>query len=235
MGGSVSALERRACLIALIATGSCADADSRAPATEAEPNRPSGTVLVMNDVPIQADEVDRIASAFAVVEPQDTPTQLRRLALSNSVFPRIAAAGIDPSRRSAAEALAHRCREFLAAGADPPGVPEGPQEVEREGYFKELGFEQWRVAIDLAPDTWSPVFETPGSFHILRVKSRKEGALPTLTRLRIGAFDFSYLDAATVRAEIEAALDRSRLTILDDNWRDAVPAAWRYRLHVESP
>ena len=26
-----------------------------------------------------------------------------------------------------------------------------------------------------------------------------------------------------------------RLTILDDTWRDAVPAALRYRFHVESP
>ncbi len=35
--------------------------------------------------------------------------------------------------------------------------------------------------------------------------------------------------------DLEAALDRSRLTIVDPAWRDAVPAAWRYRLYVENP
>jgi hypothetical protein len=108
-------------------------------------------------------------------------------------------------------------------------------EVAREGVFKELGFEMWRRAIDLKPETWSPIFETPGSFHILRVKSRKEASLASRTRLTIGAFDFPYLDADTVRSDIESALDRSRLTILDDSWREAVPAACRFRFHVESP
>ena len=79
------------------------------------------------------------------------------------------------------------------------------------------------------------MFESPGSFHLLRVKSREEGSLPSLTRFTIGLFSFPYLDGETARADIEAAIDRSHLIILDDAWRDAVPAALRYRLHAENP
>lgn len=221
-------------LLALAALAACSKA---APAAAPPQSRtwPAGSVLALNDVPIRADDVDPIASTFAVVEPQDTPTQLRRLALSNSIFPRLAASGIDPDRRAAALKLAQSYREALERGDLPSGPLLGPMEIEREGAFKDLGFEFWRVAIDLAPGVWSPILETPGSFHILRVKSRKESSHPARTRLTIGAFDFPYLEAATARADIEAALDRSRLTILDENWRDAVPAALRYRFHAESP
>jgi hypothetical protein len=225
------------CAAALCATGAgaCSKPASSAQATAPASSWPAGTVLVFNDVPIRADDVDSIASTFAVLEPQDTPVQLRRLALSNSTFPLIAAQGIEPARRATAEQLARSYREALEKGDLPSGPLTGPMEIERVGYFKDLGFEFWRVAIDLKPNVWSAVLETPGSFHILRVKSRKESSQPGRTRLTIGAFDFPYLDAATVRPDIEGALDRSHLTILDDSWRDAVPAALRYRFHVESP
>lgn len=222
-------------LLALAAVPACSKPAAPAPAPAQARTWPAGSVLALNDVPIRADDVDPIASTFAVVEPQDTPTQLRRLALSNSIFPRIAASGIDPARRAAALKLAQSYRDALERGDLPSGPLPGPMEIEREGAFKDLGFEFWRVAIDLAPGVWSPILETPGSFHILRVKTRKESSHPGRTRLTIGAFDFPYLEAATAKADIEAALDRSRLTILDDTWRDAVPAALRYRFHAESP
>jgi hypothetical protein len=221
--------------LALSALLSCSKPAAPASGAAASRTWPAGTVLALNDVPIRAEDVDPIASAFSVLEPQDTPTQLRRLALATSIFPRIAATGIDSARRADAEKLAQSYREALERGDLPGGPLPGPMETEREGAFKDLGFEFWRVAIDLAPGVWSPILETPGSFHILRVKSRKESSHPGRTRLTIGAFDFPYLDAATAKPDIEAALDRSRLTILDDTWRDAVPALLRYRFHAESP
>jgi hypothetical protein len=222
-------------LLAMLSLGACSKpAAPVAPAAQPK-TWPAGTVLALNDVPIRAEDVDPIASAFAMVEPQDTPTQLRRLALATSIFPRIAATGIDPARRAAAEKLAQSYREALQLGDLPGGPLPGPMEIEREGVFKDVGFEFWRVAIDLPLGTWSPILETPGCFHILRVKSRKDSSHPGGTRLTIGAFDFPYLDAATAKSDIEAALDRSRLSILDDAWRDAVPALLRYRFHAESP
>jgi hypothetical protein len=222
-------------LLALLASLACSKPAAPVESAARAKTWPAGTVLVLNDVPIRAEDVDPIASSFAMVEPQDTPTQLRRLALATSIFPRIAATGVDPARRAEALKLAQSYRESLDKGGFPEGPLPGPMEIEREGVFKDVGFEFWRVAIDLAPGTWSPILETPGSFHILRVKSRKESSHPGGTRLTIGAFDFPYLDAATARSDIDAALDRSRLTILDDTWRDAVPALLRYRFHAESP
>jgi len=209
-----------------------ASATSARPATG---TLPAGTVLVMNDVPIRADEVEELASLYAMLEPHDTPTQLRRIALSLTVFPRIAAASIDAERRAGAQKLAESWHAELGKGDMPPGPLTGPMESEHTGAFADLGFDFWRMASDLQPGSWSPVFETPGCFYVLRVKTRKEGSLPSLTRFTIGTFAFPYLEAATAHADIEAALDRSRLTILDDTWRDAVPAALRYRFHVESP
>jgi hypothetical protein len=206
-------------------------------AAAAAPKRdlPPGTVLVLDDVPIRAEEVDAVGSAYAILEPMDTPLQLRRLALTGSIFPRIAARSVDPKRRAEAEDLAKTYLRALEAGTLPEGPLAGPIEIDRSGNFREIGFDLWRAALDLEPGHWSGVLETPGSFHVLRVKDRKEGSLAGLTRLTIGAFDFPFVQVETAKADLEAALDRARLTIVDPAWRDAVPAAWRYRLHVENP
>jgi hypothetical protein len=221
-------------LLAFVPPGACSKPLSPAH-PDPSPNRPPGSVLVLNGTPIHPEEVDEVGDAYAFLEPQDTPLQLRRIALSRSVFPRIAAQGLEPARRTEAEKLARSYRSALEAGNLPAGPLAGPMEIERKGRFLDLGFEMWRTALQAEPGKWSQVLETPGSFHILRVKSREEGSLPSLTWFTIGVFDFPYLDPETARATIEAALDRSRLTILDESWRDAVPAAWRYRLHAESP
>jgi len=229
-------LARRALATSSLALALACSKPASATASKPAPAAfPAGTVLVMNDVPIRADEVEELASEYAMLEPHDTPTQLRRIALSLTIFPRIAAAAIDAGRRAGAQKLAEAYRAELKNGDMPPGPLTGPMENEHTGAFADLGFDFWRMAKDLQPGSWSPVFEAPGCFYVLRVKTRKEGSLPSLTRLTIGTFAFPYLDAATAQADIEAALDRSRLTILDDTWRDAVPAALRYRFHVESP
>jgi hypothetical protein len=186
-------------------------------------------------VPIRAEDVDAVGSAYAILEPQDTPLELRRLALTGSIFPRIAARSIDEKRRAEAEELAKTYLRALEAGSLPEGPLAGPIEIERTGTFREIGFDLWRAAIELEPGHWSGILETAGSYHVVRVKSRKEASLAGLTRITIGAFDFPFVQVETAKADIEAALDRARLTIVDPEWRDAVPAVWRYRLHVENP
>jgi hypothetical protein len=222
-------------LLLLLAIAACGEERNAETAAAERKDWPPDTVLVLNGRPILAEEVDRVGSDFALLEPQDTPLQLRRLAVSNVFIPLIAAQGIDADRRARAQALAQEYAAAIAKGELAPGPLAGPMEIEREGSFSGLGFAMWRTAVQLGVGEWSAILETPGSFHLIRVKSREEGSLPALTRFRIGAIDFPYLDAETAKADLEAALDRSRLTILDPTWRDAVPADWRYRLHVESP
>jgi len=227
----------RAGLLALVlfVHAACREGEPPADAAATPRSWPPGTVLVLDDVPIVADDVDRIGSDYALLEPQDTLLQLRRLALSNTIIPTIAARKLDPERRARARELAESYRASLVADAMPSGPLTGPMETERKGDFRELGFALWSTALPLQPGAWSEVLETPGSFHLLRVRSREEGSLPSLTRFTIGLFAFPYLDDGTTSAVIDAAIDRSRLRILDETWRDAVPAALRYRLHAENP
>ena len=196
---------------------------------------PAGTVLVLDDVPIRAEEVDEVGSAVAILEPQDSPLELRKLALTLSIFPRVAARSIDPAARETARKQAEIYVQALEKGTLPSGPLSGPIEMERTGTFRELGLDVWRATVGLEPGRWSGIVESPGCFHVVRVKSRKEASLATMTSLTIGAFDFPFVQIETAKADLEAAYDRSRLVIVDPTWRDAVPATWRYRLHVENP
>ena len=108
-------------------------------------------------------------------------------------------------------------------------------ELERGGQFTDLGFLLWRTALSLEGGTWSEIFESPGSFHVLRVKTREEGSLPSLTRFTIGVFHFPYLQPETAHADTQSAMDRAHLSILDEAWRDAVPYELRHRMHAENP
>ena len=190
---------------------------------------------MLNDIPIRAEEVDAVGSAYAILEPMDTPLQLRKLALTGSIFPRLAARSIDPAKRTQAEELAKTYLRALEAGSLPEGPLAGPIEIDRSGTFRDLGFDLWRGIVDLEPGRWSGILETPGCYHVVRVKDRKEASLAVRARLTIGVFDFPFVQVETAKADLEAALDRAHLTIVDPEWRDAVPAAWRYRLHVENP
>ena len=219
----------------LTATASCGGEIASSPGGARQRRWAAGTVLVLNDQPILAEEVDAIGADFALLEPQDSILQLRRLAVSRVLIPLIAARGLEADRRRRAEAMAQEYREAAIRGDLPAGPMTGPMRIERSGSFASLGFALWRTALGTEPGTWSEVFETPGCFHLLHVESREEGALPGLTRFTIGVFDFPYLDLDTATADIDAALDRSHLTILDESWRDAIPATWRYRLHAENP
>lgn len=224
-------------LFALVLFGAvaCSKAENQATARALDRSHPAGTVLVVNGVPILAEEVDRIGSDYALLEPQDSLLQLRRLALANAILPTIAARAIDPDGRTRARELAESYRAALLAGELPSGPLSGPMELERSGQFTDLGFLLWRTAMPLQPGTWSEILESPGSFHLLRVKSREEGSLPSLTRFTIGLFHFPYLKPETAHTDAEAAIDRSQLIILDETWRDAVPYALRHRMHAENP
>jgi hypothetical protein len=218
-------------MIAAIAGGACEKPAAPAPAA----SWPAGTVLVMNGQPISAEEVDRIGADFAQVEPHDSLTQLRRLALTNVIFPRIAAATAYADRRAQMLSQAQSYREALAAGNLPSGPLAGPMEIEHKGGLLDIGMEIWHYALDAQIDRWSPVLETVGSFQIARVRKRWPGRTPALTQFVVGVFDFRYADTSHNRKAIEDAIDHSRLVIVDEAWREIVPTAWIYRMRGETP
>jgi hypothetical protein len=212
-----------------LSSGSC---DKTAPPA---PVWPAGTVLALNGVPIAGAEVDEIASTFALLEPQDSLLQLRRLALTRLMFPRIAAAGIDPARRAEMRTKAEEWRAQAVSGSMPKGPLAGPIEREGSGAFVELELVLWKAALDTEVGHWTPVLENVGGFQFLEVKKREEGPLPSLTRFTIGIFDFPYVDTSTRGQAVETALDHANLIIVDESWREAVPESWLYRLHARKP
>lgn len=218
-------------MLAALVGSACGEAASPAPA----PNWPAGTVLVMNGEPISAEEVDRIGSDFALLEPADALIQLRRLALTNVIFPRIAAASADPKRRAEMRSQAETYRAALVAGTLPTGPLAGPMETEHKGSLLDLGMEIWSFALQAEVDQWSPVLESAGSYQIARVKKRWPGRSPGLSRFLVGVYEFPYIDTTNRHKSIDAAIDRSRLVIVDEAWREVVPTVWVHRMRGETP
>ena len=222
MSGALGAL-----VLAALALG-C----DRAPAKHAYP---SGTVLALSGTPILAADVDEICGWFALLEPLDSTLQLRRLALTNVIFPRIAAQNADPKLRAEALARAHAWREAIVAGTLPNGPLAGPMEQERTGIMLDLGMEVWNAGLTLPIGAWSDVIETAGCFHVLKVKQHVTTATPGTDKLTLAIFDFPYLDAANAAKSINAEIDRATLEFVDENWREAVPTAWQYRMRGGNP
>lgn len=221
------AFSRAACIaFALASFAACRQKEAPVPA----PSWPAGTVLVMNGFPVGASEVDEAGSCMALIEPEDSLLQLRRIALAKLVFPHIAARGIAPEQREELQRLAADWRAAIENNSLPEGPLSGPMQVEKTGNYKQLGFEVWKKGLELEIGHWSPVIESAGSFHIIRVKDRSGDHAPGHSKLTIDTFDFPYLDPSTAREQIERALDRSTLKIVDPAWNEAVPTAWQYRM-----
>ena len=217
-------------LVAGLTLGACA---KQAPPAGA-PSWPAGTVLALNGEPISAAEVDRIGSAFASLEPTDSLAQLRRLALTNVIFPRIAGATANAEQRARARKTADEYRAMLTGGTPAPAPLAGPGETDHEGRMLDIGLDIWIYALDAEIDQWSPVIETVGAFQIARVKKRVDGPSPAWTRFTVGVYDFPYVEGDRHKA-VDEAIDRSRLVFVDESWREFVPTAWIYRMRHGAP
>jgi hypothetical protein len=179
--------------------------------------------------------VDEVAGYFALLEPNDSFDQLRRLALTNVVLPRYAAQAIDPSARSEALRLAETWKRSIDAGIDTSAPVEGPLPVERKGRMIDLGLELWNAAMPLEPGQWTSMVETPGCFRLARLKQKDAAALPGLVELTLDVYDFPYLPPEEVRSRVEAQLERSRLLYVDESWRAIVPIALQHKFRGGSP
>jgi hypothetical protein len=223
-----------AAALALMLAGACSNA-----APPPAQSWPAGTVLAINGEPVSADEVDNVGSLFAMVEPADSMARLRRLALTNVIIPERAARTIDAKRRAEMRARAESYREALLANGLPPasiiGPIAGPSEDERRGGPKEIGFAIWQFAQGAEIGAWSPVIESPGAFEIARVKKRTNAPTAGTLDITIGVLSFPYVDPANARAAIEEAIDRSRLVVVDESWREYVPTLWIHRMRGDTP
>ena len=92
-------------------------------APEATRDWPAGCVLAVDDVPIFEEDVDRASAWIAMIEPQAAAPQLRRLALTNVVLPRVLAGFVAPEARAQALQEAEAQLALLRGGLF-TGVPD---------------------------------------------------------------------------------------------------------------
>jgi hypothetical protein len=203
----------------------------RVPVTNAPREWPSGTVLALNGVPITQEDVDEVAGWYAMLEPQFALPHLRRLAVSNVIFPKWAARTAEPDRRSEAQAAARQALDACRAGSPPAE----PALRASDGNWREIDLTIWRSALDTEPGAWTDVIESPGCFHVARVEERKSGRTPRETMFVLSVLDFPYLDATKGPVALDEAIDRSHLVFIDPAWHDVVPTLWQHRMRGESP
>jgi len=229
---------RLAAVIVLAAfVAACNPTSGEAPhAATAQKSWPPGTVLAVDDAPINAAEVDAISVYTERIEPQSTAPQLRRLALTNVVLPRALSRLMAPEAREKARKDADEMLASLKRGApvQPPKPDGAVGEIVTAG-FTQLGIVPWGVAMDLADGAWSEVIEEVGRFVILKRIKRIDGPVPMATQFEVDVLAFPWLPIETLRAAVEQEHDKHKLTIVDPTWSDVVPELLQYRMGVHAP
>lgn len=195
------------------------------------PSWPAGTVLAIDDRPILAEEVDRWMEAIDLVEPGRSLAGRRRLALTNIELHRAIARVVYGDEVHTARDEAERLRELLLAGEPLPA--EGPQLESREdGFWKHLGIDLWAHARTAPLGEWSPVIETTGAFVVMRVNSRSEEPWDAFSGAAVEWLVVPYVDFLNAREILISAEDTVQLTIVDEEWREILPAHYQYRMGV---
>ena len=231
-----AAAARAASVLVLVLAGCKDDVPAGAPPVAPAPRFGASVALAVDDVPIEAHEVDRITVYVERIDPAASPAHLRRLALTNVVLPRTVARVMAPEAYAKAKAEAQALREQLAGGNYAgPVAPDGTVGEIAEGGWSELGIESWGVAFDLAEGQWSDVIEEVGLFLLLRRIERRDGPVPTATRFKVEAFRFPWLPMETLKGDVDAAYDSHRLVVVDPAWADYVPTVTQHRMKGNQP
>lgn len=222
-------------LFAALAAAGCAREESDGSGA-GQPSWPAGTVLAVEDLPISAAEVDAASAWIERIEPKASPDHLRRLALTNIVLRNKVAQLLAPEARERALEEAREALTHLREGtwSDPPG-PDGLLGERRAGTFQMLGIPAWGAAIDLPDGQWSEPLEVPGQFLLMRRLSLSPAPVTLAIEVELDVLAFPYLDPERAEGEVEAAIDRFHLTLVDPAWRPLVPELIQYRMGVHRP
>lgn len=223
-----------------LALALCACGPSDAPiadAPQAPPARtwPAGTVLAVEEVPIAAEEIDLATVIVQRIERRAVDAQLRRLALTNVVLPRVLTGLLAGDERDGALAQAREALARLRAGAWVGPTQDGLYGEARAGNFHRLGLSLWAAGTDLAEGEWSEPIEQDGAFLLARRVALRPGPVPLAVEVDLDVLAFPFVDPSTRAAELEAAYDRFHLTVVDPAWRELVPELLLYRMGAQTP
>lgn len=212
-------------LTSLVAFTGCSGALPEEPAPR---SYPEGTVLVVDEQPILAADVDRFVDAVALIEPEFVLRDHRRKVLSNISIPLAAGAALDPASRDQAFT---RAQALLSAFRETGELPEGaPQPRVLSGTFKEIGLIPWAFAIEMEPLTISELHETPGAWSFFRLTASTEapGESGGRSQVTILRYDVPYLPEDALRGLIQTAMQGIEIEIVDPAWEPMVPPAFLY-------
>ncbi len=210
---------------ALFASPACTDPPDEDPLPPAR-SFPAGTAVAVNGDPVLAEEIQRVAASIQALYPGYTDAHHRRLALTAVVLPRAAIRSLHREAHARARAEAARALErgpdFLA-----------DLSKEQRGNFKSLDLDLWCLARELPLGEWRGPLELVGRFALVRLDAR-HGANAEEEVLELRCVEFAFVPLDDLKSLVEAALDRSRLEIVDPEWEETVPEAWKRRMNGEA-
>ena len=222
-------------LAAILLAGGCGkgsgEPEGDRPENDPPPPHDPDVVLLVDDVEIRGSEVQVVADAIAEMFPEYTPIHCRRIALRNVFLPRAAVSAAHSERRAEALLECERAREALRT--DPASGEAESQEL--RGDFRRLELGLWVYARSLEPGVWSPPFEQIGRLRLVQLAGIEEGEEKALDVVSVRVHDFLYLPEGSTMDDVEAAIDASRLSILDPDWGKAVSELTKYRMREEAP
>jgi hypothetical protein len=196
---------------------------------------PAGTVMVVGNEPILASEIESWVDTVALVEPSlSRPNHLRK-ALTNLVLHKKVARQIMPAECERARQQAMDALEDLRGGNGLSG--EGPQVTQVRGAWndieQDIGLDRWGAARRENPGEWQ-LLETLGGWTVMRAPSTPKKWMPN-SDVTIDHVTFYYLDPATMKREIEGALEKLPILVIDQEWRDILPVFYDHLVTDETP
>lgn len=215
-------------LAAAAALAHLAGCGPKEPTPAPAPEVPEGTVLLVDQQPILASEVDRYVDAVRLIEPEFVLRDHRRKVLSNISIPIAAGAALDPASR---EEAFERAQRLLAASRETGQVPDdAPAPRVMTGTFKDVGLIPWAIATDLEPLTFSELHETPGAwtFFKLTATTHPPGEFVGHSQVTIVRYDVPYLPTEAVRGLVQSAIGGFDVQVVDPEWEPLVPPLYLY-------
>lgn len=196
------------------------------------PIGPEGTVLFVDDLPITAAEIDRLAASVELLYPSYTANHARRIVLAEFVLPRLAVASLFPEERERARKAAEQARAEISDAPEEAWLAKrGGVRFDVQGQWKKIGgVDMWTLARNLDEGVWSQPFERTGTFNIVRRGPIKTGETPHHELLELTILTFPYLPGDDALLQAEEALDQARLRIVDPAWEEIVPEEFKYRM-----
>lgn len=211
----------------LVSCGPAAHDESppAAPAAPVAKIWPAGTALAVGDALILTSEVDRLADAIELFDRGKVRAASRRSALAAVLLPRAALANRYSAERAAARERAEGRLEELRAGlgADTARLAEGG--------WAQLGVLIWAETRLLELDSWGGPFEDIGRWLLLRPVEERPGAIAAADEYSVEVIEFPFVPSSFTPEDLQAVIESSKLTQVDPQIGDLVPADWRYRMH----